>query len=753
MLAVALAITLIAAMACGGADEAEEPKDAAAAATAEPKADAPAVKVAEPTAAAKPVVAAKIAVTEATRVPSKAGTDVVLKEAEAGYKYVAVPQVAGVYWDYKYTGPKPTKYNESPKNAELVKQGKLPPVEERLPEEVKVVQPPHAIGTYGGIRRTTGTGSASSWSSWAYWDKKNSNEFEHLPHVGYYETSDDGRVYTYWWRKGLKWSDGTPMTMEDVRFAWEDVNLNKKIHETPQTQWLDAVTGNIIKFAVVDDERWTLTWDTPDFTLMEGEVRPGSNCTSFYFCFYTPSAFMKQFHEDYADAADITKMIEEEEVSDWVRLWGLRNNFATNPGHPWMGHFVVDSESDTLWTLSSNPYFFEVDPEGNQLPYNDGLQVIRVESREVAVFRSMAGETDFGGPDFLIQEIPLYRTNMEKGDFSIKIWPSTGGGDISMTVCQTCNQDAETGRMLRTKDFRRAMSFAVDREAMNDTLYLGLGIPANWVPHPSVPYYPGDEYAFKDIEYDPDKANGILDALGYTERDTDNFRLRLDGSGERLSFNTVSELGQTGDAATLMIDYWADVGIEFKDKNMNAPWTLSYPGKEPLAILRHNALYQSNPWFAGWTGCCATGGGAPFAPDISDLDRSMTRGPNGAVPTEGGYTPRCGCEMSTLWEPKAPADNYPADASGNLAWQQDNWHKGRAHPAISPDRIEIGKQIFRIHADEKYYLSIVSHFGYMRGVILNRNNMINVPDTHTADTWGWHNELYYFTDGNDNIGK
>jgi len=762
MLAVALAITLIAALACGAADEAAEPdapKDAAAAATAVPGTDTPAVKVADPKAAAtavsakaaSPAEAAKIAVEEATRAPVVAAREAPMKEAEAGFKYVAVPQVPGIYWDYKYTGPKPTEFGESPKFAELVKQGKLPSVEERLPDEVKVVQPPHGIGTYGGIRRVTTTGGPSG--GWQQWDKKNSNEWEHLPHVGFYSISDDGRVYTYRLRPGVKWSDGVEMTMEDVRFAWEDVNFNKELHETPQTQWLDAVTGNIIKFAVVDDLHWTLTWDTPDFILMEGEVRPGQRCTAFSFCFFAPSDYMKQFHPDYADPAKLDQMIAEEEVADWVRLWGLKNSFSTNIGWPRMGHFILETESDTLWTMSANPYFFEVDPEGNQLPYNDGVQVIRVESREVAVFRSMAGETDFGGPDFLVQEIPLYRTNMEKGDFSIKIWPTTGPGDIAMSICQTCNQDAELGRLMRTKDFRIALSHAVDREAMNDTLYLGLGIPNNWVPHPTVPYYPGDDHAFKDIDFDPDKADAMLDALGYTAKDSEGFRLRTDGSGDRLSFRTLSELGQTGDAAVLQIDYWADVGIEFKDKNMNSPWTLSYPGKEPLAIMRHFSLYGANPWFSSWTRCCGTGGGPAFTPDISDLDRSMKRGLDGAVEVEGGYKARCDCEMSSVWEPQAPADTYPADPSGNIAWMSDNWHKGRAVAAHSPERIEIGKQIFRIHADEKFYLSVVSHMGYMRGIVLNRNNMRNVPDTQTSDTWGWYNELFYFTDGKDNIGN
>ncbi len=750
LLALVASLALVAAIACGGAEE--ESTDAAPAAkSSDTTSSSDTASKAAPTQVPLQKAAELKSDQKDANKPVLAKADTKMTAAQDDFQYVPKPQLPGVYWDYKYTGPAPSKFSENPKFAELVKQGKLPPVEDRLPEEFKVVSPPDGIGDYGGTRRVTWSGGPSAWSSWYYWDKKNSNEVEHLPHVGFFEISEDGRTYTFRNRKGLKWSDGEPMTIEDVRFAWEDVNLNTTLHETPQTQWLDSVTGNIVKFAVVDDLHWSLTFDSPDFILMEGEVRPGSNCTSFYYCFYSPSKYMKQFHEDYADADKLAALIEEAEAGDWPRYWGQMNNWGKHVGWPWMGHWTLGSESDTLYTLDANPFFFEVDPHGNQLPYNDGVQIIKVESREVAVFRSMAGETDIAGRDFLVSEIPLYRSNQEKGNFSIKIWPTTGPGDIAMAMCMTCNQDAELGKMLRSTDFRQALSYAVDREGMNDSLYLGLGIPANWVPHPAVQYYPGEEYAFKGIEYDPDKANEILDSMGYTEKDAEGFRLRTDGSGERLSFRTLSELGQTGDAAALLLDYWAEVGVEFVDKNMNAPWTLTYPGKEPLFISRHMSLYGANPWFSSWTRCCATGGGPAFAPDIGDLPRSMKRGPDGAVPTEGGYQPRCDCEMASVWEPTAPADTYPADPSGNIKTLHDDWHKGRGISALSPERIEMGKNMFRIHADEKYYLSFINHMGYMRGVVMHQNNHLNIPQTQTSDTNGWYNELYYFVGGVDNI--
>ena len=484
---------------------------------------------------------------------------------------------------------------------------------------------------------------------------------------------------------------------------------------------------------------------------MEGEVRAGDRCTSFYYCFYTAAHQMKQFHEDHADAAALKKMIEDEEAGDWARFWGIKNNNGTFIEKVRMAEAILTSQSDTLSTWRANPYYFAVDPEGNQLPYVDGWMTIKVESREVGVFRSMAGETDAYAAIFQIQEIPLYRSNEKKGNFSVKIWPSTGPQDVGYAVCQTCNQDPEVGKWLRTRDFRNAISYAMDRDSINETLYLGFGTPKNWSPHPSTPYYPGDAVAFQDVEYNADKANEILDGLGLTAKDEAGYRLRTDGSGKRLSFDSVSSLGWTTDVAVLLTDYYADIGLELKDKSMNAPWTLGYPGKVPLTIMRAFGLYGANPWFSGWSRCCPTGGGHVFAPDIGDLDRSMKIGPNGAVPTEGGYQPRSGDAMSPVWEPKAPDNTYPADVSGNLLKLNKTFHEGRAYSNYSPERLSMGKDIFGTHAMEKYYLGVVAHTGVFRSPMMHQNNFINIPHTHTADPVGFYGELYYFIDGEDNI--
>ena len=129
-----------------------------------------------------------------------------------------------------------TSFGEAPMLAARVAEGSLPPVEERLPDNPLVMEPWEEIGTYGGTLRTTSLSPT--------WDPiirhtANAELVEMLPsptvhhanlvgvetRPGVYEDwsiSDDGTSWTFTLRRGMKWSDGEPVTTEDVRFFFED---------------------------------------------------------------------------------------------------------------------------------------------------------------------------------------------------------------------------------------------------------------------------------------------------------------------------------------------------------------------------------------------------------------------------------------------------------------------------------------------------------------------------------------------------
>jgi peptide/nickel transport system substrate-binding protein len=651
----------------------------------------------------------------------------------------------GSFPSYLYEGPRPTQFQESPMSYQLVKQGKIPPVEERLPvpEDVMVLNVMNEIGQYGGMWRITQTGNViGDLDDKADCMYREPNEVDSIPEIcKSFQVSPDGTVWTFELRRGAKWSDGEPMTMEDVQFAWNELNFNKEFNPTIQPQYRDAITDNEVSFNVVDDTTFTLTFDTPSFTLTDGKSQRGYwGSGNGRFSWYAPKHFLAEFHPDHSTAAKITEHLGRYQQEAWTGL--MRK--VTNPRDPDIGikgpslnAWYHESILDTQGFDSRNHFFVGVDPEGNQLPYIDRRTSVRTEDRPAAVLRTLAGETDQNSCLSSIPELPLYVTNMEKGDYSLFHWPTPGGNDGTVSLNHTYNTDPEIGKLLRTKDFRRALSMGFERDKINENAFLGLGTPQTWVPHPRTPYYPGEELANFEIQFDPAEATRILDDLGLTDTDGDGIRNRADG--ENISFYLGIGSDQVSTSiAEFVKQYWGDIGIELNfDVDSNWFRNIRDNGTSYFGIVADYSPYQHNPWNVSWTNL------APLQPRLNfpEIGRwYQTSGEKGMAP---------GADPSYM--PVAPAGNFPADPSGNIMKLENLWQQGRNFSMYSPDRLRIGKEIFGLHATEKFDIPMIGFTGVRRGIAVVRNNFRNVPQTHVRDCWGFWRETYYFEDGVDNF--
>ena len=132
------------------------------------------------------------------------------------------------------------KGKEAPMLAKMVKDGELPPVEKRLPEEPIVLEPVERTGPYGGEWRRLIPGPADTFPlfmAMAYenlvrWqpDTKAYSVNEIIPDVARnFDFSEEGTEYTFELREGMKWSDGEPFTADDIMFWYEDVLMNQEI--------------------------------------------------------------------------------------------------------------------------------------------------------------------------------------------------------------------------------------------------------------------------------------------------------------------------------------------------------------------------------------------------------------------------------------------------------------------------------------------------------------------------------------------
>src|ERR1019366_4191525 len=129
----------------------------------------------------------------------------------------------------------PTHFQEAPALAALVKAGKLPPVEQRLPADPLVLQPLRATGTYGGTwgRAFLGPGDGETGNRIRagdkplFWDVTGTKLAAQVAKG--WSISDDGKRTTLFLRKGMKWSDGAPFTADDFVFWFEEIYQNKEI--------------------------------------------------------------------------------------------------------------------------------------------------------------------------------------------------------------------------------------------------------------------------------------------------------------------------------------------------------------------------------------------------------------------------------------------------------------------------------------------------------------------------------------------
>jgi peptide/nickel transport system substrate-binding protein len=471
--------------------------------------------------------------------------------------------------------PRPENLKQAPMLDPLVEDGTLPPVEERVPLEPLVVQPIEGIGVYGGTLRRgfTGPGDDENGNRYVSGDKLVFWDFtgtEFRPALAKsWEFSDGDRVFTIKLRQGHKWSDGAPFTADDFVFWYEDIYLNPDLVPTPHSSF--AINGKQGRIEKVDETTVRFVFEDPYplfLTILGGTTFMGSGHMTnrgFHGGSYAPAHYLKQFHPKYTAQADIDAMASEEDVEDWIALFKLKNQWSLNPDLQVLGPWRTVSPVNTPnWTMERNPFYYEVDPEGNQLPYLDGIQMTLAENLEVLNLRAIAGEYDLQERHTDIAKLPVFLENMEQGNYSVHLDPGAYGSDATLQINHSYDADPEVAQWLQNADFRRALSMGIDRDQLNETFWLGVGSPGSVAPDPSVPQSPGEEWRTKWATLDVEQANQLLDEIGLTEKDGEGFRMRSDGSGRlRLEVFAISgAFVPFPRIAQSIAQQWQEIGIQ-----------------------------------------------------------------------------------------------------------------------------------------------------------------------------------------------
>jgi peptide/nickel transport system substrate-binding protein len=596
------------------------------------------------------------------------------------------------------------KYKEAPELAALVKAGKLPPVEKRLPDNPMVVAADE-IGAYGGVWRRGFLGPSDfNGVNRVIYDvlvrfapDGAATEMKLAESV---TPSADFKAWTVKLRKGMKWSDGSPFTTDDIMYWYQDVLQNKDLVPAVPS-WMKNKDGSLVQVQKIDalSVRWTFMEPNTNFLIELTTKDYGDR----QYPVFQPSKYMKRFHAKYGKKEDLDKMVADAKFKTWVELYANKQSPFDNPERPGMAAWIASNRiSDQIFILKRNPYYIGVDKAGNQLPYMNEVHLKFFADAQALNLAAIAGELDQQERHINLLNYPVLKENEQKqGKYKIFLWSSPGGHDAGVVFNQTYAKDPELGKLFANKDFRIAMSLAIDRKQINESAFLGTGEPRQGVPKKGHPYYPGDEYAFKYTEQNLAEANRLLDSIGLNKKDSEGLRLFPSGKRVLIELSVVEVFGPYRDIGTLVTRDFEKVGIKV---NMQ---------------IRERALHfqmrQANDLQAElWNQDTA---GFPFTGSTKydfrkDLYGNLTYGP--------------------LWKPWYDTNGKegvePPPSAKRVVELQDS--SKAAGPA---QKVEIAKEIFRIWVDNMYEIGVVGLTATDQGVAVVNSRLRNVPANLTKD--------------------
>ncbi len=562
---------------------------------------------------------------------------------------------------------------EAPMLAKLVEEGKLPPLAERLPEETKLpdeILPEYLdyqCGKYGGTMRFIT--SIVNWdadvfvgNNEALLTMESASSDTITPNiVAGFEANEDNTEFTFTLRKGLKWSDGVPVTIEDFEFGINDFIFNEELNPVVATYMRDGgvQSGKPFTYERVDDWTFKLKFNDP-----YGGFAVHLSIAGWkgYTEFLKPAHFLKKFHKAYAEEIHgsedayyefiqpYAKVMGYEDAKDenvWVNVFNqvdMTNWELTDPNDALTSVYFADagqtedfpvlyawhmvSSANGLTTWERNPYYHKVDAKGQQLPYVDYLTSKLVENMEMVQMSYISGEADFGRESATIDNISMYKENAEKAGITAYVTTMHNNPtDISLNANF---KDEAWQEVITDIRFRQALAHAIDAEEIIDVVYHGFG-EVN-------PYYPCD--------YDIELANSLLDEMGMKDTDGDGYRETPSGLPLSWSIYNYNEANDIIPVAELCVEYWKEIGLKADIKTIESTLlsTMQEGNEIPcrVAWVHSTQLWHYLDWFCGswcplwnlWFDRDGAQGEEPPA-DVKDflakIDSLMTVSPEDAV--------------------------------------------------------------------------------------------------------------------------
>ncbi len=339
-----------------------------------------------------------------------------------------------------------------------------------------------------------------------------------------WEVSKDGKKIVFNLREGLKWSDGEPMTTDDIIFSYEKIYFNDKIPSGLKDTLRVGISRQFPKLKKLDSRR-------VEFSVAEP---------------FAP--FIR-----YAGGIPILPAhILQESVSNteadgklkFLSTWGTDTDPQKIVGN---GQYrMLSYTPNQRVVLEKNPYFWRKDAEGNSQPYIQQIvwQIIENTDNQLLNFRS----GDLDTLDVQPEVFPLLKREEKRGKYTV----FNGGPDTgSVFMCFNLNKgrnpqnqpfvDPIKSRWFTNKEFRQAIAYGINRDAMTNNIYRGLGAPLHSPIPAQSPFYLSPEQGLKTYSYDPQKSKKLLLSAGFKYNSNNEL---LDAEDNKVRFTLLMAAGK-----------------------------------------------------------------------------------------------------------------------------------------------------------------------------------------------------------------
>jgi peptide/nickel transport system substrate-binding protein len=334
-----------------------------------------------------------------------------------------------------------------------------------------------------------------------------------------WRVSADKKQIVFTLRENLRWSDGQPLTSEDVVFSFQEVYFHPKIpsgiqdilrvgqkRQFPTVRALDA---RRVEFRIPEPFAPFLRFVGGIPILPAHVLRPG------------------------------IRTLDAQGNPRFLSMWGTDTPVQQIVGN---GPYVMERYTPSQRVVfRRNPYYWRKDEQGRPLPRIERIIWQIIESTDTQLLRFMSQELD--AISVAPEAFQLLKKESKKRNFTVyNAGPETLSTFIAFNLNRAQNQqgvplvDPIKSRWFNNRLFRQAVAYGINRERMRDTIFRGLGVLQNSPIHPDSPYY---NPQVKVYEYNPERAKQLLAQAGFRWNDQGQL---LDDQGNPVKFTLLTNI-------------------------------------------------------------------------------------------------------------------------------------------------------------------------------------------------------------------